>query len=64
MPIWKETWIDKLKKDLFAKYDKFARSTQHFNTTTVSIATVVQNIMIVSILVQVILLICDLYITK
>lgn len=35
-PVWNETWTDKLKRDLFVKYDKFARPTEHFNTTRVS----------------------------
>lgn len=34
-PIWNHTWTDRLKQDLFVKYDKFARPTQHFNTTVV-----------------------------
>lgn len=34
-PVWNQTWTDRLKQDLFVKYDKFARPTQHFNTTVV-----------------------------
>ncbi|XP_011865912.1 PREDICTED: acetylcholine receptor subunit alpha-L1-like [Vollenhovia emeryi] len=34
-PVWNQTWTDRLKQDLFIKYDKFARPTQHFNTTLV-----------------------------
>jgi len=33
--MWNQTWTDRLKQDLFVKYDKFARPTQHFNTTMV-----------------------------
>ncbi|XP_020290706.1 neuronal acetylcholine receptor subunit alpha-3-like [Pseudomyrmex gracilis] len=33
--MWNQTWTDRLKQDLFVKYDKFARPTQHYNTTTV-----------------------------
>ncbi|XP_029663463.1 acetylcholine receptor subunit alpha-type acr-16-like [Formica exsecta] len=35
-PMWNQTWTDRLKQDLFVKYDKFARPTQHFNTTVVN----------------------------
>lgn len=34
-PIWNETYADVLKRDLLMSYDKFARPTQHYNTTTV-----------------------------
>lgn len=34
--MWNETWTDRLKQDLFVKYDKFARPMQHYNTTVVS----------------------------
>lgn len=34
--MWNETWTDRLKQDLFVKYDKFARPTQHYNTTVVT----------------------------
>ncbi|XP_012217863.1 neuronal acetylcholine receptor subunit alpha-10 isoform X2 [Linepithema humile] len=34
-PMWNQTWTDRLKADLFVKYDKFARPTQHFNSTVV-----------------------------
>ncbi|XP_066603029.1 neuronal acetylcholine receptor subunit alpha-5-like [Prorops nasuta] len=34
-PLWNDTWTDRLKRDLFLKYDKFARPTQHYNTTKV-----------------------------
>ncbi|XP_011630950.1 neuronal acetylcholine receptor subunit alpha-6-like [Pogonomyrmex barbatus] len=34
--MWNYTWTDRLKQDLFVKYDKFARPTQHFNTTVVN----------------------------
>jgi hypothetical protein len=33
--MWNQTWTDRLKQDLFLKYDKFARPTEHFNTTVV-----------------------------
>lgn len=36
-PIWNETYADLLKRDLLMSYDKFARPTQHFNTTTVKL---------------------------
>lgn len=36
-PIWNSTNTDKLKRDLLMNYDKYARPTEHFNTTTVSI---------------------------
>lgn len=32
-PIWNETYADALKRDLLMSYDKFARPTQHYNTT-------------------------------
>ncbi|EFN82262.1 Neuronal acetylcholine receptor subunit alpha-10 [Harpegnathos saltator] len=32
-PMWNETWTDRLKQDLFVKYDKFSRPMQHYNTT-------------------------------
>ncbi|XP_011167165.1 acetylcholine receptor subunit alpha-type acr-16 [Solenopsis invicta] len=32
-PVWNQTWTDRLKQDLFVKYDKFARPTEYFNTT-------------------------------
>ncbi|XP_014488379.1 PREDICTED: acetylcholine receptor subunit alpha-type acr-16-like [Dinoponera quadriceps] len=35
-PMWNETWTDRLKQDLFVKYDKFSRPMQHYNTTVVS----------------------------
>ncbi|NP_001166026.1 nicotinic acetylcholine receptor alpha 12 subunit precursor [Nasonia vitripennis] len=31
---WNETWVDRLRRNLLLKYDKFARPTQHYNTTT------------------------------
>lgn len=34
--MWNQTWTDRLKQDLFIKYDKFARPTQHYNTTMVN----------------------------
>lgn len=34
-PIWNATFTDKLRQDLLLNYDKFARPTQHFNTTLV-----------------------------
>lgn len=33
--MWNETWTDRLKQDLFVKYDKFARPTEYYNTTVV-----------------------------
>ncbi|XP_032668606.1 acetylcholine receptor subunit alpha-type acr-16-like [Odontomachus brunneus] len=35
-PMWNETWTDRLKQDLFVKYDKFARPMKYYNTTVVS----------------------------
>lgn len=37
-PSWNDTWEDKLKQNLLAKYDKFARPAQHHNTTTVNVS--------------------------
>lgn len=34
-PVWNETFADILKRDLLISYDKFARPTQHNNTTSV-----------------------------
>lgn len=34
-PVWNETYADILKRDLLISYDKFARPTQHNNTTSV-----------------------------
>ncbi|KAK5643122.1 hypothetical protein RI129_006967 [Pyrocoelia pectoralis] len=36
-PIWNSTYTDNLKQDLLLNYDKFARPTQHYNVTTVTI---------------------------
>ncbi|KAF2899334.1 hypothetical protein ILUMI_06839 [Ignelater luminosus] len=33
--MWNETTLDKLKKDLFMNYDKYARPQQHYNSTNV-----------------------------
>ncbi|NP_001234896.1 nicotinic acetylcholine receptor alpha 11 subunit precursor [Nasonia vitripennis] len=43
-PAWNETWTDRLKQHLLAKYDKFARPAQHWNTTTVSVKLNVQTV--------------------
>ncbi|XP_023245321.1 acetylcholine receptor subunit alpha-like 1 isoform X2 [Copidosoma floridanum] len=41
---WNETWTDKLRQHLLAKYDKLARPSQHWNTTTVSVKLNVQTV--------------------
>lgn len=43
-PIWNETHADALKRDLLISYDKFARPTQHYNTTKVSINLKVKHV--------------------
>uniref|UniRef100_A0A1B0EX90 Uncharacterized protein n=1 Tax=Phlebotomus papatasi TaxID=29031 RepID=A0A1B0EX90_PHLPP len=43
-PIWNATWTDKLKRDLFRTYDKFARPEEYYNTTNVDIGLTVLHI--------------------
>ncbi|XP_011498651.1 PREDICTED: acetylcholine receptor subunit alpha-like 1 [Ceratosolen solmsi marchali] len=43
-PSWNETWTDRLKQNLLAKYDKFSRPSQHWNTTTVNVKLNVQTV--------------------
>ncbi|KAF2894306.1 hypothetical protein ILUMI_11868 [Ignelater luminosus] len=43
-PIWNATHTDKLKQDLLLSYDKFARPTQHYNTTTVTIGMTILHV--------------------
>ncbi|KAF5292514.1 hypothetical protein FQR65_LT01660 [Abscondita terminalis] len=43
-PIWNATYTDKLKQDLLLNYDKFARPTQHYNVTTVTIGLSVLHV--------------------
>lgn len=43
-PIWNETYADALKRDLLMSYDKFARPTQHYNTTKVTIDLKVKHV--------------------
>lgn len=43
-PIWNGTLTDKLKQDLLLNYDKFARPTEHFNTTTVRFGITVRHV--------------------
>lgn len=43
-PIWNETYVDALKRDLLMSYDKFARPTQHFNTTTVTVDLTIKHV--------------------
>lgn len=43
-PIWNETFADALKRDLLMSYDKFARPTQHYNTTKVVIDLKIKHI--------------------
>ena len=33
-PLWNETWVDRLRRNLLLKYDKFSRPAQHYDTTT------------------------------
>jgi len=47
--MWNQTWTDRLKQDLFVKYDKFARPTQHFNTTMVKFGITLLYVDVVSI---------------
>lgn len=42
--MWKETWTDKLKKKLFLKYDKFARPSEHYQTTKVYFDLVIRHV--------------------
>lgn len=43
-PIWNETYADALKRDLLMSYDKFARPTQHYNTTTVTLELKIKHV--------------------
>lgn len=43
-PIWNETYADMLKRDLLMSYDKFARPTQHYNTTTVTLGLKIKHV--------------------
>lgn len=43
-PIWNETFADALKRDLLMSYDKFARPTQHYNITKVTIDLKVKHV--------------------
>lgn len=42
--IWNETYVDVLKRDLLMSYDKFARPTQHFNQTTVTLNLEIKHV--------------------
>lgn len=48
-PLWNETWVDRLRRNLLSKYDKFSRPTQHFNTTTVLVYLNIMHVEVVSI---------------
>lgn len=43
-PIWNETYADALKRDLLMSYDKFARPTQHYNTTKVMLDLKIKHV--------------------
>ncbi|CAB0031972.1 unnamed protein product [Trichogramma brassicae] len=43
-PLWNETWTDRLKQNLLANYDKFARPSQHWETTRVNVKLNVQTV--------------------
>ncbi|XP_031617172.1 acetylcholine receptor subunit alpha-type acr-16-like [Contarinia nasturtii] len=43
-PIWNETYADALKRDLLMSYDKFARPTQHYNTTKVTLDMKIKHV--------------------
>ncbi|KAG5881485.1 hypothetical protein JTB14_029152 [Gonioctena quinquepunctata] len=43
-PIWNSTHTDKLRQDLLLNYDKFARPSQHFNTTMVQLGMVIRHV--------------------
>ncbi|XP_055296063.1 acetylcholine receptor subunit alpha-type acr-16-like isoform X2 [Sitodiplosis mosellana] len=43
-PIWNETYVDALKRDLLMSYDKFARPTQHHNTTKVALNLKIKHV--------------------
>lgn len=43
-PLWNATWIDKLKRDLLLNYDKFARPSEHYNTTKVALSLTVKHL--------------------
>ncbi|KAH0539576.1 acetylcholine receptor subunit alpha-like 1 [Cotesia glomerata] len=42
--LWNATWVDRLKRDLLSKYDKFARPAQHFNATRVFFGMTINHI--------------------
>lgn len=43
-PIWNETYADALKRDLLMSYDKFARPTEHYNTTKVTLDLKIKHV--------------------
>ncbi|KAJ9578993.1 hypothetical protein L9F63_024901 [Diploptera punctata] len=43
---WNATWTDRLKRDLLANYDKFARPAQHTNTTTLKLSISIRHIIV------------------
>lgn len=43
-PIWNETYADALKRDLLMSYDKFARPTQHYNVTNVTVDLKIKHV--------------------
>lgn len=42
--LWNTTWTDKLKRDLLVNYDKFARPSEYYNTTKVSLSLSVKHL--------------------
>ncbi|XP_053694163.1 neuronal acetylcholine receptor subunit non-alpha-2-like [Sabethes cyaneus] len=43
-PIVTQTWVDKLKKDLLANYDRNLRPTQHYNVTSVDLKMTIRHV--------------------
>ncbi|XP_055539133.1 neuronal acetylcholine receptor subunit beta-4-like isoform X1 [Wyeomyia smithii] len=43
-PVVTQTWVDKLKKDLLANYDRNLRPTQHFNVTSVDLKMTIRHV--------------------
>lgn len=42
--MWNDTTLDKLKKDLFMNYDKYARPQEHYNVTNVKFGIAVMHL--------------------
>ncbi|XP_062553217.1 neuronal acetylcholine receptor subunit alpha-3-like [Armigeres subalbatus] len=43
-PAIKQTWVDKLKKDLFADYDRNARPSQYYNVTNLDVKMTIWHV--------------------